>query len=245
MAGKGARSGIYGLIAIYLLAVHVLLFLALFHPDVIDDQRWRAPWLPAGPERNIAQAHAMFRAMETDRPSGRLLLIGDSQMQRMDTSLLARPALNFGIGGDRLAAMAERLHAYDYRERASAVVLWGGVNDLLRGDAPKDVAAALGDVRAYMPVAKPLYVVAISPVRSGLETGLTERIAATNRLLAQGCRGACRFVDTTARLSTAAGTLVPDYDSGDGLHLNRRGHAQVAAALDELLARTAPERSAS
>ncbi len=245
MPHKAVRLGRYGVTAVYLLAIHALLILAVFHPDFIDDQRWRASWLQIEPDRQVMATHKMLRAMAADQPSGRLLLIGDSQMQRMDASLLARPALNFGIGGDTIDFMSKRFGDYDYRARAGAVVLWGGVNDLLRGREPRDVVDALSDVRAQMHAGTMLYVVSISPTGKAGTVALAGRIAETNHLLERTCQGNCQFVSVTGRLASSAGSLIPAYDSGDGLHLNRRGHEQVAAALNAFLIRNGPEISIS
>ena len=220
---------------VYIAVLHAIVALAVLRPDLIDAQRWRAAWLQPEPSPYVAQSHRLFRAIDADAEGGRLLLIGDSQMQRIDGAALDRPAYNFAAGGDTMRNIARRLADYRQPRAARAVVLWAGVNDLLHGRDPEAVRAAFERAERAVPADTPLWLVSIAPVAaSPAHADLQVRIARTNALLAAACRGRCRFVDPTARLAAADGALNPSYDSGDGLHLNRAGGLVVSAAINHL-----------
>lgn len=238
-SSKGGKIGLWALLAFYLLALHALLAVAVFYPDRIDEQRWRWQWAALDPDRFATTTHQIYRAIDVDLPPETLLVIGDSQIQRMDVSLLTAPAINFGIGGDTLRHMAHRISEYHAKDKARAVVLLGGVNDLLQGRTPQDVAASLAQFRSQIPANTPLYVLALPPLRAGTHPSLTSDflplIGETNRLLAKGCSGSCRFIDSTKLLADDRGALRSDFDAGDGLHLNRSGHSQLAEAVNHVL----------
>ncbi len=221
----------------YIVALHGVVALALLRPDLIDAQRWRVPWLQPEPSPYGAESHRLFRAIDADAAPGRLLLIGDSQMQRLDTAVLALPAYNFAAGGDTMRDVARRVGAYRQPEKARAVVLWAGVNDLLRGRDPEAVRAAFVRAEAAIPSQTPIWLVSIAPVAAKpARPGLQRGIARANALLAGACRMRCRFIDVTGGLAGADGALRPAYDSGDGLHLNRAGGLVVSGALNGELA---------
>jgi lysophospholipase L1-like esterase len=220
---------------VYIAALHVVVALALLRPEWIDTQRWRAAWLQPEPSPYVTQSHRLFRAIDADAEDGRLLLIGDSQMERLDDEALYLPAYNFAAGGDTMRNIARRVADYRQPGAARAVVLWAGVNDLLHGRDPEDVRAAFERTDRAIPAGKPLWLVSIAPVAAApRRTELQWKIARTNALLAAACSGRCRFVDLTTRLSAADGALRPVYDSGDGLHLNRSGGLVVSAAINSL-----------
>lgn len=220
---------------VYIAVLHGIVALALLRPDLIDAQRWRASWLQPEPSAYGAQSHRLFRAIDADAAPGRLLLVGDSQLQRLDTAALDLPAYNFAAGGDTMRDVARRIADYRQPGEAKAVVLWAGVNDLLRGRDPEAVRAAFEQAAAAIPARTPIRLVSIAPVGAKPpRSDLQRAIARTNALLAQACRARCRFVDVTAGLAGADGALRPAYDSGDGLHLNRAGGLVVAGAINGL-----------
>lgn len=233
----GGRESVRFVFWAYIAALHLVVALALLRPDLIDAQRWRAEWLQSEPSLYVTQSHRLFRAIDADAEGGRLLLIGDSQMQRLDGAALDLPAYNFAAGGDTMRTIARRIADYRQPRAARAVVLWAGVNDLLRGRDPEAVRAAFESAERAVPADTPLWLVSIAPVAAQpARPDLQARIARTNALLAEACRGRCRFVDVTAALAGDGGALRPAYDSGDGLHLNRAGHLMVSAAINRLAA---------
>lgn len=136
---------------VYIAVLHGIVALALLRPDLIDAQRWRASWLQPEPSAYGAQSHRLFRAIDADAAPGRLLLAGDSQLQRLDTAALDMPAYNFAAGGDTMRDVARRIADYRQPGEAKAVVLWAGVNDLLRGRDPEAVRAAFEQAEAAIP----------------------------------------------------------------------------------------------
>lgn len=236
----GGRKWLWALAALYLIAIHALLWVALLRPGVIDDQRWRAGWLQVHPDRTVRETHSMLRTIAAEQPPGRVLMVGDSQLQRLDTLTIARPAINFGIGGDEVGNSVRRLREYAARKHASGVVVWGGINDLLHGQTPQHVAQSVAIARSTVPADIPLFFIAIAPVSASFggtrHSELASRITEANRLLAAACTGDCHFIDATAQLAGADGALLPAFDFGDGLHLNRAGLSVVADAINRNLA---------
>lgn len=236
MSGAMLRAGA----VLYLTALHALVAAAIFAPEAFADLRSRAGFAGAAEPSDFARRlHAYHLAVDRAAPAGRLVLIGDSHFQRMDAGLLAAPALNFGVGGATLEEMAHRTRDYHSLETARAVIVWGGVNDLLRGQSPETAAEAMTRLLALIPSGRPAIVLAVPPTARGFRDGaINARISTLNGLYRAACRAPCRFVD--AGLAGADGALQGAFDAGDGLHLSARGYERIAAALSAALSGNAP-----
>ncbi len=216
---------------LYAVALHLLLAILLFRPGIVDEQRWRLGLTPPEPSAFATQTHQMYRAIDRQAKSGASLLIGDSHFQRMPADLLPKAALNFGIGGDTLRHMVKRVNEYQSLGDASAIFIWAGYNDLIRR-GPEEVARDMEKLMIALPDDKTVYLLGLPPVKEkDAQKVSNAAIETLNDRLAKRCLKPCRYVEIGSILSDANGALATDYDSGDGIHLNRTGYTAIAAKL--------------
>ena len=178
---------------------------------------------------------------------------------------------NYGIGGTRLAHQIKASakpridlcfcgRAYDIDPRADIVVVYGGVNDFLHGDAPigsrEDTTPAtywggVNFLMTYLPERfKNGTVVFLTPARAGNETFSDE--TPLRRHMARGdAIPLVGYVDIINEAGKMHGVPVldlyrnlsinPNIESdrvkytADGLHLNDAGHAVLAKLLGDFL----------
>lgn len=235
-----AKATWWVLAALYLIAIHILVLVALFQPHLIDEQRWRSLQLQSEPNPFVSEMHRVLRTLDRDAPVGRVILLGDSQFQRMDGSLLPFPMLNLAIGQDTIRNMHGRLEDYRSIDQARVLIIWGGVNDLLRGRDSDQIATDMKTLLAKAEKVDRIILLSIPQLAEDFDGPITSQaIASLNKMLAQTCSGNCTFLDLSRDLSDQKGHLRPDFDFGDGLHLNRAGHALVAERIATTLAEPA------
>lgn len=100
----------------------------------------KAPWvlsastrlgLSKSPAREYFHTATMTHQLRVDKnvPPGAILFCGDSRTQDLCASAVSGEAVNFGIGTEALAELADRLPRYRSPGGAGAVVLASGVVD--------------------------------------------------------------------------------------------------------------------
>lgn len=197
--------------------------------SLADRVAWRLGSPAPGQTRLEDTLHTLYRRGDALIGSDATLLLGDSHLHGFPTSLLPG-SVNFSIGGETAAHLAERVADYTAPLRVRQVVLLTGRNDLAQGRAPQAVAESVGRVLAYIPQRTVVVLLGIPTVRSGGNAVNSTR--ETNRLLADACaaRPNCRFV-STERLADADGALDARFASADGVHLNPAGYAELATLI--------------
>lgn len=222
---------------LYLAGLHVVLIAALIRPSWIGREHGRFGTTPAEPAAFAARLHAYYQAVDSSAAPGRVVLVGDSHFQRMDASLIGAPALNFGVGGARIAEIANRMRDYRSLAAARAVFVWGGVNDLLANRTPDQAAADMAALLEAVPAAAPVFLVSVPPAGAALSPALARRVAELNARYLAICESgdACLYVDIHHRLAAPDGTLAAAFDAGDHLHLNGAAYGEVAAVLRDAI----------
>ena len=179
---------------------------------------------------------------------------------------------SYGISGSRLA---HQIHpsdnprydlcfcgrAYDMDPSADMVVVFGGVNDYIHGDAPfgqlgdTTPATYCGGVYFLMNYLREAYsgkpVVFMTPARCFLRKEVDDLVVSTHAKKRQGGKPLRAYVDVI--LETAKGFHIPVLDlyndlgldphdpavfdtyTMDGLHFNDAGHAVIAQKLKEFI----------
>ncbi|MFN3961101.1 MAG: SGNH/GDSL hydrolase family protein [Parvularculaceae bacterium] len=231
------RAPLIGLAIAYLAALHATLVATMLWPDWIEGERWRFGARPAEPASYAARLHAYYQAVDASAAPGRVVLLGDSHFQRMDVGLIGLPALNFGIGGARVSEIAERMRDYRSIIAARAVIVWGGVNDLLAKQTPEQTAADMAALLEGVRGPKLVLLVSVPPPGKALGPGLARRVADLNARYAAICESshACFYVDIHHRLAAPDGALAAAFDAGDHLHLNRAAYGEVATVLKDAI----------
>lgn len=195
---------------------------------------------------------------------------------RFDNRLAAMCQLsainNYGISGTRLA---HQIHpsdkprydlcfcgrAYDMDITADMVIVYGGVNDYIHGDAPfgqigdTTPATYCGAVYFLMQYLREVYgdkpVIFLTPARCFLRKEVDDRITSTHAKKRPGGKPLLAYVDVI--LETAKKFDIPVLDlyrnlgldphdpacfdtyTTDGLHFNDAGHAVLAQLLKDFL----------
>jgi len=221
------RALIFG----YLTAIHVALVAFVLNPQIFEEQRWRLGLSPLEPSVFAVETHSIFKALDRQAQDGSIILIGDSHFQRMPLDLLPEQSVNFGIGGDTVRHMVERVRDYRLLQTAKAIIIWGGYNDLLhRND--EAVSADMEKLIRILPEDKPIYLIGLVPVgadnRHDMAIG-TMRVL--DERFSKRCTGRCSYIGLDSVLGDDDGFLSASFDAGDGIHLNRAGYEAVAKQI--------------
>lgn len=205
----------------------------LFVPGFDAAIRWRLHLEDRGYGSFGERLHRDHLLRDLSTGDGRIVLIGDSHAMGLDASRLGTLAVNYGIGGETMLGVAERLPGYRAVKSARAIVVIAGFNDL-RYREPEDVLASFETVRNEAG-ALPLYLVSVMPVRD--DPDLNRRIEATDKLLRDACAENCRYVDIASEFSSLApeesGLLYLD----DGIHLTPYAYEKLIGAIASALCR--------
>ena len=203
--------------------------------------------------------------------------VKDRAKNRYDNRLKEKYGLsavyNYGIGGTRLAHQsmpsAKYRHdlcfcgrAYDLNPSADIIVVYGGVNDYLHGDAPfgspEDATPATfcGAVRALMKLLQELYpgkaIVFMTPAHCHYQ-GVSDAERSKNPRKTEDSGALIKYVRAIQATGEELGIPVLDLFENlgldpndpetsakyttDGLHFNDAGHEFIARALGEFLER--------
>jgi lysophospholipase L1-like esterase len=218
------------IIATYIIGVHILLAIVLLKSDFIE--RVERKLGVASPEitEHFHRMLRFHRRMDGNVPEGAVLFIGDSITQGLCVSAVSSPSVNYGIGNDTTVGVLQRLSDYSSIEKASAVVLAIGINDMKRRSNDE----ILDNYRAIIeriPNTTPVVFSAALPLdeeskdeRQGRNQNRIRPLNSSIEHLANA-KNNVFFVDAGPLLVDKFGNLANDYYDGDGLHLNSKGNA--------------------
>lgn len=230
-------------IYIYILLVHLLLAIVLIKSDFVPRVLAKV-----GIEKDCPEISAYYRRMvmyhsrvDKNVPENAVIFIGDSLTQSLCVSAVADRAVNFGIGSDTTLGVLKRLPEYSSLQKASAVVLAIGINDLRR--RPDDqILEHIEKIISLIPENVPLFLNALLVVDGdvqGLERlqGHNRRSRNINDTLRSLALRSNRiwFVDPNPSLVDESGNLADSNHVGDGVHLSKDGNALWIEALRKSL----------
>lgn len=175
--------------------------------------------------------------------SGAWVFLGDSLTDYAPTQeLFGAQALNRGIAGDLVADIARRAPEVS-RHTPSAIVLWGGTNDLLAGLGCDEVVRQTLNLAKSLKQSSPqarLIVLGPPPVATRLAEnppGFRAAIDCVNRKLGGSLTEVdAVFGNPATVLAESSGDLKTIY-SFDGVHLNGEGYRVWSAWLLPMLTR--------
>ncbi len=181
-----------------------------------------------------------------DRPP--VLLLGDSHLELGKWYPLFRgrfPIRNLGISMSRIADATE-IAKHINPDKASALVILSGSNDLTAGDSVDECLAAFRKlfvtIKTQFPE-RPVIVLSLPPAGRGLGgqslSSINAKISDLNRELARETpRHGFTFLDV-APLLTKGEALNPAL-TFDGQHLNDPGYATIAGPIFQILSKACP-----
>lgn len=171
--------------------------------------------------------YAAVRAQtELDKfiPDKSVLLFGDSIMNSVDSAAIPN-AVNLSISGNLTAGIVKQMMQMSAVKRASAIVLQGGINDMVNNGDGEIVDGYATMLR----LAKtPVFLVGVPPVR---DAELNDRVTAITAKLKALCQKTerCHFIDT----SSLRGDVFRDH-----VHPNEAGIAILTKLIAQALATT-------
>ena len=184
-----------------------------------------------------------YRTTMKNAPSGSIVLIGDSMIERMTASRISQYAVNLGISGESIRQLIYRINENDINNqpnlihRAGGVVILTGVNDLsdARNGTPTNAALTVEFVydRLKNWLTGKVIICKLIPVDSGVFLIPTNAsIAHVNAWIQTnfGSLPNVRVVDVNATLAPQ-GSLLPQYHV-DGQHLSAAGYDVLYAAIN-------------
>lgn len=180
---------------------------------------------PDAAARRILIAHHL--RLEGNLAAGALLFFGSSSVQGLAVGDVADRAANFGVGGETIALLAERLPLYRSLAAARGAVLAIGYNDL--GESEPE--AALARYAALLRTLPPDLPLLLSGVQPGRRSPAHDRALRFNAGLQALCaaRPRCIFLDLAGALGGA------EHYEADGVHLSPAGYALWKRRLTEAL----------
>ena len=184
-----------------------------------------------------------------------LLLLGDSITQgfggnrELVTSKNGKTAMDealgkdkweaAGISGDRTQHLIWRLQNGGYgRCNPKTVVITIGINNVIAGDDPKDIArgviACAKEARIQMPDAR---IIVFGPLPAGLELDSDRRKACDeiHSFLAKHKVWKVEYINPTSWFINPDGSLKTELYSRDYLHLSRQGYAVWSKEIVHIL----------
>lgn len=182
-------------------------------------------------EVNISKSRliSIFENLNID--STDIVLFGDSQTQFFPASEITKNVniKNRGIGGDKASQAIHRVSEIALK-KPRRIYIELGINDLRDGDSNQEVVnniiRIVDTIRRYSK-STDISVVSIFPINENKNTSKrasNRSIEITNTKLETICRSrGVQFIDLHHQYMLN-GKLNPEYDSGDGLHLNAKAY---------------------
>jgi lysophospholipase L1-like esterase len=185
------------------------------------------PLDPARWESDVAAFEAQDR--RSPPPKGGIVFVGASSIVRWDVAEFFpdRPVINRGFGGSELADTAHFVSRTVLPYEPRIVVLYPGENDIARGVAPADVAAAfeqfVGTVRGALPETR-ILVIGLKPTPARWR--FNDQMLETNRRLRETAarHAGIRYISVEKAMLGPDKRPRPDLFVSDGQHLNRAGY---------------------
>lgn len=170
--------------------------------------------------------------MQADVVPGGIAFIGTSITASWNVARVHPAGVNWGIGGDKLAGVLNRISSLTHLSNSGAVVLEMCVNDA-GFTAFADIDAQLTKLYAWL--TGPLVVLSMIPQGSG-SLSIATMNAVNNAMAAKlSGRPNCALVDVTTPLQDSDGFMKMSLSIGDRMHPNAAGYAVLRPLIQTAL----------
>ena len=230
------------ILVIYVIGIHLLLGTTLMKSDFIKRVERKLGIATSHPEitEHFYQMISSHIRMDGNVPDKSVIFIGDSITQGLAVMAVVTPSVNYGIGSDTTVGVLQRLSIYKSIEKASAVVIAIGLNDM-KYRSNKDILNNLKTISEQIPKNIPVVFSAILPVNEDIRGDSQERN--NNRIIELNSKlkiftekfNNLFFVDSGRQLIDKKGNLAGQFHEGDGVHLNSRGNSIWIRTLQKML----------
>ena len=217
--------------------------LAIINPGKVRDLARRLGRPDYNKQWYYDQTVNFHKRIDACTPDGAVIFIGDSFIQGLSVTGVVPGGINYGIGGDTTDGVLARLPIYKAMPRVRAVVLAVGDNDLRRGYSESVIVANYRSLLANIPTNVPVLCCSLTPC--GEQPGgaqINNKITSLNAQLTKVCSAHpnCHYVELGSKLANENGYLRPQFDDGDGVHLNGQGYQLCIEKIRESLMKFAP-----
>ncbi|MBI5676299.1 MAG: hypothetical protein HZC48_10835 [Nitrospirae bacterium] len=227
---------------VYVILLHFFIALILVKPGLIN-----RVYLKLGLQKpnEIDTADHYTRTLtyhsiiDQSVPSGAVIFLGDSHFERLCVSAIIDKSVNYGIGGDTTDGVLKRLPVYKSLNRANAVIISVGHNDLWQR-SNEEIIRNYKLIIEALPYNIPILFSSVLPVDERADvkfTGMNIRISSLNSSLQKLCNdfSNCYFIDSGQNLIDETGNLAAGYHNGKGAHLNANGNSIWISYLKDIL----------
>ena len=228
------------LILLYLLAIHLFLGIALWRSEKFAAVRHRL--LGTSPEDVRPASYELMRRFHQIQDGNveddSIILFGDSLIQGLLSCRIDARAVNFGIGRDNSCGGLERMRSHNSLNRARAVVICFGINDLSIQRPPSEIVNNISQMASLPPKDARVLINAVLPIDESVFTKVSNsRILKLNQALDDLCKtqDGLEFCNPWHRLVDEDGNLEDGFHNGDGLHLNSIGNEVWINELQRIL----------
>ena len=211
---------------LYLVLIHLALVVVLLESDFIDKLRLKIGGSSVEITPHFRDMVSYHKRIDGNVPNGAVIFIGDSLTQGLCVSAIAPVAVNYGIGNDTTVGVLKRLHDYESINRAKAVVLAIGINDM-EFRSNDEILLNIKAIRSYIPSTVPVVISGVLPIdvaeSLSWEVGRIVDLNTDLKNLAESIESTI-FLDSGALMQDGEGRLKRALHIGDGVHLNAAGN---------------------
>lgn len=219
---------------LYILLIHLLLAVVLWKSNFVE--KIEAKLGISGPILSFYERMSVYHeTMDGSIPQGSVLFIGDSITQSLVTSAITAHSVNFGIGADTTRGVIKRLPLYKSIDRAKAVVLAIGINDIDQGVDSLETSINYKNILQSIP--SNVAVIALSVIPIGVNAERKDfnntDIMSLNEVIENLAKEQSNvvYLDIHNELKNEAGYLRKAFHIRDGVHLSTEGYARLIQLL--------------
>lgn len=215
----------------YIISIHILLVLLIYHsisPSYKLKIFFNLFKAPEPSETYISNNH-FYRTQSTQDMSSTSMFIGDSHIQGLNTSLASKYSVNYGIGGDDISGVINRLVLYTSNTTPKNIILMIGINDILHNIPFSKIHNNIKQLSNTLPSKSNIFWMEIMPINTPRDTEYyNPLIKKINNLIKTYCNEMenCNYVKTPKILIKDL-NLNKIYNTGDGVHLNKDGYKHL------------------
>lgn len=219
---------------LYILLIHLFLAVVLWKSNFVE--KIEAKLGISGPILSFYERMVVYhKTMDGSIPQGSVLFIGDSITQSLVTSAITSYSVNLGIGSDTTDGVIKRLPLYKSIERAKAVVLAIGINDIHQGVDSSETSINYKNILKNIPSNITVYASSVIPIGVNAERKDFNNtdIISLNEVIENLAKEQSNvvYLDIHNELKNEAGYLREAFHIGDGVHLSTEGYAKLIQIL--------------
>ena len=224
-------------IIFYLLILHLIAGAFVLHSisPIKQIDRLTAQLKPQRLPPAYRRMHYHFIQQSQQLAKHNIVFIGDSLTHSYNVSNAFPYAVNFGISGDTISGVSDRLSRYSRLAVIDSLVIMIGINDIVHENLElQETSEAIDRLASRLPKTPTIYWRAILPIAQPRDAAkYSTIITKVNAYMQRSCAtlGNCRWVKPPDKMLTEKGLLSRKYHNGDGLHLNRYAYTLLSESL--------------